>query len=115
MKKTILLFLSLSIFFIAQAQVSKTINVAAAGTLSTLLTADEKTTVTNLIVTGEIDARDFVTMRDAMTVLAVLDLSAASIKQYIGSAGTDPFSFFTYPANEMPWYSFYNPITDAGN
>ena len=115
MKKTILLFLSLSIFFIAQAQVSKTINVATAGRLSTLLTADEKTTVTNLTLSGNIDARDVKCMRDEITAMAVLDISAASIQEYIGSAGTSSTSSLFYPANEMPQHSFRNPNTVTGN
>ena len=111
MKKTILLFLSLGIFFIAQADVSKTINVATAGTLSTILTAGEKTTVTNLTVTGEIDARDVKCMRDEMTLLAVLDLSATVIKQHTGTTGTYPSPSASYPANQIPQYSFCNPTT----
>jgi len=60
-----------------QAQVSKTINVTTAGSLSSLLTATEKTNVTNLTVTGTIDSLDFVTMK-WMTTLKVLDLSGAN-------------------------------------
>lgn len=114
MKKTILLFLSLSLFLIAQAQVSKTINVTTAGTLSTLLTAAEKTTITNLTITGEIDARDVKCMRDEMTVLEVLDLGAASIKAYSGGAGTDSYPASSYSANYMPQYSFCNSNTYVG-
>lgn len=113
MKKTILLFLSLCIFFIAQADVSKTINLTTAGTLSTLLTAGEKTTVTNLTVTGEMDARDVKCMRDEMTVLAVLDLGAVVIKQHSGTTGTYPSPTASYPANQIPQYSFCNPTTNV--
>ncbi len=55
MKKTLLLFLCFSLSVLANAIVSKTINLTTAGTLSTALTSTELTTVTNLTVTGKID------------------------------------------------------------
>jgi hypothetical protein len=61
-----------------QAQVSKTIEVTAGG-LKTTLTAEERTTITNLTLTGIIDARDFKTMRDDMPVLTIVDLENISI------------------------------------
>lgn len=77
------------------AQVYKTINVSTAGTLSTLLTASEKSTVTNLTLTGQIDSRDITCIRLEIKVLRDLDISAVSIKAY----GTDL-------ANELPYNSF---------
>jgi len=109
MKKTFL-FLSLFMFLCGHSQISKTIHVTTQGDLSTLLTDDEKNTVTNLTVTGTIDVRDIKCMRDQMAVLAILDLSAANIAAYSGGAVTHP-SFTTYPSNEMPAYSFRNPYT----
>lgn len=50
-----------------------------AGTLSTLLTPTELLKVTNLILTGKIDARDVKTMRDNMPLLSVLDMAEVSI------------------------------------
>ena len=115
MKKLIsLLFLAL-LTTIAAAQVSKTINVATAGTLGSLLTATEKTTVTNLTITGTIDARDFVTMRDTMTVLAVVDISTVNIAYYNGWKGTyDIITSYTYPKNMLPEYSFCSSSTNTG-
>lgn len=107
MEKQFLLLLFLSLVFAIQAQVSKTINIATAGTLSTQLTSDEKGIITNLTVTGTIDARDVECMRDQVTNLAVLDLSAVTIVVYKGT-------YETYPANEMPEYSFHNRSTDRG-
>lgn len=78
------------------AQVSKTVNVTAGG-LSTALTPTEKSTVTNLKVTGTIDYRDFLTMRDNMPLLAVIDLSGAVVTAYSN-----------YPANSIPYDSFYD-------
>jgi len=107
MKKLILLSLCLSLYFIGQAQVSKTVNVTTAGNLSAMLTATEKTTVTNLTVTGNIDAGDVKCLRDELTVLSSLNIENVSIKAYNGLGGTILEST-SYPANEMPAYSFYN-------
>src|SRR5665647_2040121 len=84
MKKLINLLLCFCFTILVQAQVSKTISVATAGKLNTLLTATEKTTITNLTITGTIDARDFKTMRDNMPALAVLDISSVTIAVYNG-------------------------------
>jgi hypothetical protein len=85
MKKISLLFLCLSLVVLLQAQVYQSVNNTAGG-LSAALTADGNlTTVTNLTVTGTIDARDFVTMCDSMTMLAVLDLSGVTIAAYTGT------------------------------
>ena len=106
-RKPILLLLCLFFLMIGQAQVSKTINVNTPGTLGTLLTANELSTVTNLTLTGNIDARDFKAMRDSMPVLSVLDLSSVTIVGYNGTKGTDIFGGQNYLANAIPQYSFY--------
>jgi len=92
---------------------TQTVNVTTAGTLSTLAST-YLSTVTNLTVTGNIDARDVVTMRDQMPLLAVLDMSGVSIVAYTGTAGTAGTSSITYPANEMPQYSFVYKATSKG-
>lgn len=92
------------------SQVSKTIDVTTSGNLSTLLTDDEKNTITNLTLTGIIDVRDIKCIRDQMPVIANLDLSSANIVAYSGEAITYP-SLTSYPVNEMPAYSFRNPYT----
>jgi photosystem II stability/assembly factor-like uncharacterized protein len=87
----------------------KTVNISAGG-LSTALTATELNSVSNLTITGTIDARDFVTMRDNMPALSILDISGANIVAYSGSAGTVAINT-TYPANEIPQNAFYNGNT----
>jgi len=77
MKLIFLLFISLCITIMLQAQVSKTIQVTA-GNLISVLTADELKTVTNLTLTGTIDADDFKTL-SFMPSLAALDLSEVKI------------------------------------
>ncbi len=59
MKKLLILFTFLGIAFGISAQVTKTVNLATAGTLSTVLTADELNTVTNLTLTGIINFNYF--------------------------------------------------------
>jgi hypothetical protein len=87
------------------AQTYKTINVESAGTLSSLLTSTEKSTLTQLTVSGYIDARDIKCMRDELTVLSVIDISNASIVAYSGSLGTYPGDI-SYANNELPLSSF---------
>jgi len=77
MRKLLLLITSICFITLLPAQVSKTVNVTTAGTLSMLLTEHEDSTVTNLTVTGTIDSLDFVTMKTIST-LKVLELSGAS-------------------------------------
>ena len=113
MKKSILLFLGLSLAMMVQAQVTKTINLSTAGTLATLLTVEEKSTVTKLIITGTIDASDFKTMKDDMPVLDSIDLSGTTIAAYSGTAGTYQYST-VYAANAIPQYAFCNSNTYQG-
>lgn len=88
------------------AQVTKTVDVTTAGTLSTLLTETEKTTITDLVVKGTIDARDIKCMRDEITNLTNLDLGSVNITSFTGSGGT--YNYTTYPANELPIWSFFS-------
>lgn len=85
----------------------ETIHVSTAGTLSSLLTATEKATITKLTVTGNIDARDFVCMRDEMTLLGDLNLKDANIVAYHGNFGTNE-TMLSYPENELPNCAFFN-------
>ena len=72
------------------------------GTLKACITAAGKdyTKVKNLKVTGTIDQRDFVMMRDEMTVLQSLNLREVEIAKYGGDA-----------ANEIPYSAFNGKST----
>lgn len=107
MKKTLLSVLGLLCFIFMQAQVSKTVNMTEAGMLAYLLTAEEQKSITDLSLTGPIDARDFKTMRDCMPQLEVLDLKETNIFSYSGSDGTC-VDQQEYPANEIPKRAFYS-------
>ena len=113
MKRIFLLVFYLSLTTILQAQVNKTVD-ATAGSLSSALSVDEKNIVTNLILTGTIDARDFKTMRDNMPLLSTVDLSGVSIAAYSGSDGTYINYSTTYTANSIPVCAFYNSTTKTG-
>ena len=106
-KKLVLILLCSLLFIAGQAQVSKTINVSTPGTLSSLLTANELITVTDLTVTGSIDARDFKTMRESMTKLLNLNLEQTNIMPFTGTGGSSwNNTSVSYPANEIPESAF---------
>jgi len=117
MKKTTLLFAALCINIMIYAGVSPTtISVSStAGGLSTAITnaGGDLNTITNLTVTGVIDVRDFLVMRDSMAVLSNIDLSGATISAYTG-AGTDWMSNTTYAADAIPQSAFNNPTYSKG-
>jgi hypothetical protein len=111
-KRILLLAIGVCLSLLVNAQVSKTINLTTAGTLSTALIVDELNSVTNLTLTGTIDARDFKTMKDKMPSLEVLDLSGVSILQYVGFDGTSSTtSFISYPKNTVPDFAFYRKFS----
>ena len=114
MKKQLLSLFSLGICIMLQAQVSKTVKVTAAGTLITQLSATERSTVTNLAISGIIDARDFVILRDSMPKLNVIDLSEVIIDEYSGTGGTAGAISTNYWANSIPQYAFFNKTKDLG-
>jgi len=114
MKKISILFVCL-LSLLAHGQVSKTINITTAGTLSSQLTTTEKSSITNLTVTGSIDARDFKCMRDEITLLEVVDLSSVTITAFNGIGGTYNYqTTYSYPANETPTMAFYIDGSSTG-
>ncbi|WP_221407222.1 leucine-rich repeat domain-containing protein [Dysgonomonas macrotermitis] len=62
---------------LTQAQVARTVDVTTPGTLGSLL-GDDLSKVTDLIITGTINAADFTSMK-SMTALKVLDMGGATI------------------------------------
>lgn len=96
--------------FTLQAQVSKTITIGAGG-LSSALSKTEKSTITNLTITGTIDARDFKIMRDSMAVLSGLNISNASVTAYTGTLGTSGSVSQVYPVNTIPESAFVSKVT----
>lgn len=82
------------------------VEVPAAGMLHTLITPSERSTLLSLSISGTIDARDFVTLRDSFPVLEILDMGDATIAAYEGTEGTSDRDSI-YPANTIPIYSFF--------
>lgn len=97
MKAKLLLIIFLFFCTLVMAQVNKTIE-STAGQLNTLLSSTELSTITHLTVTGTMDARDFLTMKNEMPVLSVLDISKVRINEYEDDV---------YQANSIPNHSFY--------
>lgn len=106
MKKLFFLIFLLSSVLGTYAQLSKTINLATAGTLSTALTPSELQNVSKLTITGNIDARDFKTMRNSMPVLSNVDISSVTVAAYEGWEGTYHLGAL-YRANAIPQYAFH--------
>ena len=98
----------LSVCGLSAQTVSKTLFVPKAGTLKEQLTKEEASSVTNLTLTGKINAKDFKLMRDSMVNLEVLDLSNVSITGYMGKEGTYPNKYYVYPMTFVPAYAFCN-------
>jgi hypothetical protein len=107
MIKALLFMFVLILAGTAFPQVSLTVNVPAAGGLYAAMTAEQRNTVTNLTVTGLLNATDFVTLRDSMPVLSVLDISATSIMEYTGTGGPGGVGQTYYPADEIPYSAFW--------
>jgi hypothetical protein len=89
------ILLAISIFFlplsVGYAELSKVVNLSMAGTLSAAFSATEKTSVTRLSVTGILNADDIYFMHSDMRVLAVIDMSGATITN-----GSIPYCAFSY-------------------
>ena len=75
----------------------KSVSISAGG-LHAALTDNELNNITELTVTGDIDYRDFVTMRYWMPKLRVLDLKGTTVKEYNSK----------YQNNEIPYDAFRN-------
>ena len=64
MKKIYTLFVLMLMPLMAFAQTSRTINVATAGTLPDMISGEEKYTIEELTLTGELNGTDFRLLRD---------------------------------------------------
>jgi len=85
-----------------------------AGGLQSALTTTELATINKLSIAGTINASDFLTIRDYMPDLTILDLSNATIVAYTGTKGTGGNDNISYPANGVPVNAFFNQNTFKG-
>ncbi len=93
-----------------------TINVLEAGMLNTSLSeaGHNLNAITELKITGEIDATDFVTIRNNIKNLTSIDLSEVEIKAFTGTGGTSMLTN-DYPANTIPDWAFFSMLNPSGN
>lgn len=75
-RKSILILSGLFLFATGNAQVSKTVNITAGG-LKKAITPAEKTTITELKITGTLNADDFYYIHDSLAVVQVIDMGEA--------------------------------------
>jgi hypothetical protein len=78
-----------------------------AGELNQAISKEERLNINSLEIYGEMDARDFKTLRDSLPYLEELDISDIHIKSYIGPFGTDGTFNEHYPEYSIPQNAFY--------
>lgn len=107
MKKIIIYLFFIFLTFNLFAQETKILKISA-GDLSKAISSEDKYAITELIIQGTIDARDFSTIRDSLKVLKVLDISGTEISSYSGVKGTNnDYILDDYKKNTIPQYAFY--------
>ena len=111
-RKLALLLVFANWMLFCYGQVAKVIHIDVPGELCKSLTPTEKATITNLTISGIIDARDFKCMRDELPKLMAIDMTTVSVAAFQGSEGTH--SSTSYLANEIPQYAFFNRSTYEG-
>lgn len=105
MNKTLFIYLAL-LFCISQTafgQSNLTVNNPTAGSLVLQISNPEE--VTDLSISGNLNATDFKFMRDDMPNLKYLDIANTSIVAYSGTGGT--IASGSYLANVIPQNAFY--------
>ncbi|HET9571297.1 MAG TPA: leucine-rich repeat protein [Bacteroidales bacterium] len=91
--------------FVNIVELNDAVNITP-GTLNTLFSKIQRSTIKRLNLVGSIDARDFKTMRDSMPMLENLDLSGVNIVAYTGTGGTANAPENVYHANMIPKLAF---------
>ncbi len=84
-----------------------------AGNLKSIL-GSQLTNISELTLTGTIDARDFKTMRDFMPALTSINMKDVTIVSYSGTDGPAVNYLSSYPSNEIPSEAFYNGSISVG-
>lgn len=80
-----------------------------AGNISNTIGSLLKDSLSNLEITGTMDARDFLFLRDSMEMLYYLDISKVKIVAYSGLYGTSTSDTpYNYSANAIPQNAFYS-------
>lgn len=108
--------LLLAITMGVKAQESKNIIVNKTGTLSSIISIPESNNIKSLTISGTINAIDFNYLKNNFNTLEYLNLSKASIRNYLGKKGTAGDKTQLYPNNGIPAYAFatYTDYTSSG-
>lgn len=89
------------------------VHLAQAGTLPALMQGIDVSAISEIVITGEMDVRDFKYIRDQMLMLETMDTRAATIKAYSGKEGTFTFlEEYDYPENEIPPFALVDVYHD---
>lgn len=98
MKKYILTFAALTLSLASFALETEK------GQLSSLINAEEASSLTTLTLTGTMDARDFAYISESLTALETLNLEGVTIEEYSDEKAVTA-NFTYYPANAIPQYA----------
>lgn len=90
---------ALAVYF-ANAQTARTVD-CTAGELETLLSPEERKTITELTISGSVDVRDIYFFRDSISALNSIDLKNATIAEFTGEINGSKFTVF--PENQLPF------------
>jgi len=82
------------------------VNIELAGKLKEIL-SEQKTEITCLTITGQINAQDIRFIRDEMSNLKKLDIENAVIVEYFGNNGTSDNEEMCSAADTIPKYAFF--------
>ncbi len=106
----LILILNLILFPIVKAEVYINLHLEIQGSLSSSLSDEQKKSVKTLVLTGEIDARDFRIIRDNLQSIEYVDIEGARVNSYTGNEGTLSI-MKTYSQDEIPERAFYENKT----
>src|ERR1035437_6242206 len=81
---------------------SKSFQLTTPGTLNTVLTSVDKSKISTLILSGPINALDFIVMRDSMPKLTIIDLRNTTIQAYRGIIKNKDTVLYRYNGNCIP-------------
>ena len=109
MKKLLLLSLFLHTFYFYSKAI--VVNVTVPGKLSISLSDPS---ITDLVLTGVIDARDIKYIRDELPNIESLNMATVTIVAYSGTDGTSNILSDNYLDNTIPAYAFCDPLTKTG-
>lgn len=101
---TILMLIPTLVF--GQDKISKSIKMSRVGTITSIIPIQEAHSITDLKITGTMNATDFNMIKEHFTKLETLDLSDVFIRNYLGKNGTAGTRVQLYQNHAIPAYAF---------